>query len=178
MAQLHPPVNENDHVKGPTIASIELVEYGDYQCPHCGAAYPVVKAIEKAYAGNLKFVFRNFPLSEAHPYAEAAAFAAEAAGRQDKFWQMHDIIFENQYKMNVESLYDFAHTLKLDMRRFEKDFADGEIAEKVESDFESGVRSGVNGTPSFFINGYKYNGMHDFESLTGTLDSVMAARHI
>ena len=91
---------------------------------------------------------------------------------------MHDMIFENQYHLNIESLYDFADTLRLDMRRFEKDFADGEIAEKVKSDFESGVRSGVNGTPSFFINGYKYNGMHDFESLAGTIDSVMAERHI
>jgi protein-disulfide isomerase len=177
LARLNPPVNENDHVRGPYNASVELVEYGDYQCPHCGAAYPVIKAIEKAYGGNLKFVFRNFPLSEAHPYAEFAAITAEAAGRQEKYWQMHDMIYEHQPELSVEALFDFAQELKLNMKKFEMDIEDREIAEKVEADFESGVRSGVNGTPSFFINGLKYNGFYDFESIAGTIESLIGEKH-
>src|ERR1700712_2180353 len=95
-AHLKPPVGENDHVQGDKSAAIELVEYGDYQCPHCGAAHPVIKKIQKSFGKQVRFVFRNFPLQESHPYAMAAAIAAEAAGLQDKFWEMHDVIYENQ----------------------------------------------------------------------------------
>jgi protein-disulfide isomerase len=177
MAKLTPPVNDKDHVSGPQNALVELVEYGDYQCPHCGAAHPVVKAIMKAYGKDLKFVFRNFPLSEAHPYAEAAALAAEAAGKQKKFWEMHDMIYEHQNILDGRALLEFASALGLDMKKFEKDITDSRIAEKVSSDFESGMRSGVNGTPSFFINGLKYNGSYDFESLAGSIEALMGAGH-
>ena len=157
MAQLKPPVNSNDHIQGNDTAPLELVEYGDYQCPHCGHAYPIIKNLQRSFGTNLKFVFRNFPLSEAHPDAFNAAVAAEAAGLQHKFWEMHDIIFENQQELAIESLFLYAKTVGLDLERFKNDIQKNELSTKVEQDFESGVRSGVNGTPSFFINEKKYN---------------------
>jgi protein-disulfide isomerase len=158
VTQLKPAVNSNDHIQGKNNAPLELVEYGDYQCPHCGRAYPIIKNLQRSFGTNLKFVFRNFPLSEAHPDAFNAAVAAEAAGLQHKFWEMHDIIFENQQALDFESLFLYAKTIGLDIERFKNDIQKNELSTKVEQDFESGVRSGVNGTPSFFINGKKYNG--------------------
>ncbi|WP_121357496.1 DsbA family protein [Flavisolibacter nicotianae] len=175
-AKLTPPVNERDHIQGSSHAPLELVEYGDYQCPHCGAAHPVVKAIVKRFGKNLRFVFRNFPLAEVHQYAEAAAMAAEAAARQGMFWPMHDMIYEQQSRLNVGALLTFAEELDLDMVAFEHDLTNPSVAQKVEADFESGVRSGVNGTPSFFINGLKYNGGYDYDSLAGTLESLISER--
>ncbi len=158
MAQLKPPVNSKDHIQGKNTAPLELVEYGDYQCPHCGHAYPIIKNVQRKLGADLKFVFRNFPLSEMHPDAFNAAVAAEAAGLQQKFWDMHDIIFENQQELDLESLFLYAKTIGLDLERFKSDIQKNMLTAKVEQDFESGVRSGVNGTPSFFINGKKYNG--------------------
>ena len=157
MAKLRPAVNSNDHIQGENTASLELVEYGDYQCPHCGRAYPIIKDLQQSFGDDLKFVFRNFPLSEIHPDAFTAAVAAEAAGLQDKYWEMHDIIFENQQALDLESLFLYAKAIGLDVKRFKNDIQKNELADKVEQDFESGIRSGVNGTPSFFINGRKYN---------------------
>jgi protein-disulfide isomerase len=158
MTQLKPAVNSNDHIQGKNTAPLELVEYGDYQCPHCGHAYPIIKKLQQSLGANLKFVFRNFPLSEIHPDAFNAAVAAEAAGLQQKFWEMHDIIFENQQELGLESLFLYAKTIGLNIERFKNDIQKNTLTSKVEQDFESGVRSGVNGTPSFFINGKKYNG--------------------
>ena len=158
---LKPPVSEKDNLQGSAAAPIELVEYGDYQCPYCGAAYPMVKAIQKKMGDKLKFVFRNFPLAEAHPYATNAAIATEAAARQNKFWEMHDILFEHQHQLDKASLIRYAEKIGLDVKKFELDLDRQEIQDKVASDFESGVRSGVNGTPTFFINGKKYNDSWD-----------------
>jgi protein-disulfide isomerase len=155
---LKPPVSTTDNIHGKPDAAIELVEYGDYQCPHCGRAYPIIKVIQERLGDDLKFVFRNFPLSEIHPQAKTAAVASEAATRQGKFWPMHDIIFENQFSLHTADLVNYAKMIGLDVKRFEKDLGDEQLMEKVEADFESGVRSGVNGTPTFFINGKKYNG--------------------
>jgi protein-disulfide isomerase len=163
--KLNPPVNKKDHVQGSSNALIELLEFGDFQCPHCGAAYPIIKEIQKASGKKLKFVFRNFPLSEAHPMALPAAIAAEAAGKQNQFWEMHDVIFENQMALSKTAVFKFAKMLSLNIPSFEKDLQDKSLAEKIEADFESGIKSGVNGTPSFFINGYKYEGSYDFDSL-------------
>jgi len=157
-SHLKPPVNEKDHSEGTAGATIELVEYGDYQCPHCGAAYSIIKKIQKTFAPQISFVFRNFPLSEIHPFAVAAAIAAEAAGMQLKFWEMHDMIFENQSSLNSRGLQKMAAAIGLDMEVFESDLQLEVLQAKVEADFESGVRSGVNGTPSFFINGNKFDG--------------------
>ena len=158
MSKLKPAVNEKDHFEGSANAAVELVEYGDYQCPHCGHAYPILKKIQAKLGDKLKFVFRNFPLADAHPDAMHAAIAAEAAGAQDKFWEMHDIIFENQASLGDSDLVRYAGKIGLNIERFETDFEKPAFTERVEADFESGIRSGVNGTPSFFINGQKYEG--------------------
>ena len=158
MSILKFPVTENDHWQGNTAAKIELVEYGDYQCPHCGHSYPIVKAIQEIMGDDLKFVFRNFPLSYIHRQAKAAALAAEAAALQNKFWEMHDIIFENQGRLEPTDLFSYAQAIGLDLEKFRHDIRLEKILEKVESDIESGARSGVNGTPSFFVNGKKWEG--------------------
>ena len=155
---LKPAVNSNDHIWGNINAPIELVEYGDYQCEHCGHAYPIIKAVQQEMGSNLKFVFRNFPLSEVHPDAFKAAVAAEAAALQKKFWEMHDIIYENQERLTWEDLFLYADKIGLNLKLFKDDIRKDTIIAKVEADFESGIRSGVNGTPSFFINGKKYEG--------------------
>jgi protein-disulfide isomerase len=170
MAQLTPPVNKNDHIQGSPDAAILLVEYGDYQCPHCGAAHPIVKEIQKRFGKDISFVFRNFPLSNIHELAIPAAKAAEAAGRQNKFWQMHDMIYEHQLQLSESALLKFAKELRLNSIQLQRDMLDKSVLEKIKSDFESGMRSGVNGTPSFFINGYKYNGSYDFISLYSALE--------
>ena len=155
--KLRPPVNEKDHIQGPADAQVELVEYGDYQCPHCGRAYPIIKRIQQELGDTLKFVFRNFPLSEAHPQAFIAAVAVEAAAKQNAYWEMHDLIFENQQLLPSLPFVSFAQKLGLDADQFEEDLADSALSAKVEADFDSGIRSGVNGTPSFFINGLRYD---------------------
>ena len=158
MAKLKPAVNSNDHVQGNQNAIIELVEYGDYQCPHCGHAYPIIKNMQKELGNKIKFIFRNFPLSEIHPNAMNAAVAAEVASAQNKFWEMHDIIFENQDFLSDVNLVKYAAKLGLNIEQFKADFEKPKYLKKVEADFESGIRSGVNGTPSFFINGEKFDG--------------------
>jgi protein-disulfide isomerase len=173
MAQLKPPVNSKDHIQGKPTAPIELVEYGDYQCPHCGHAYPIIKNVQQSLGADLKFVFRNFPIAEVHPDAFNAAVAVEAAGLQHKFWEMHDIIFENQQALDFESLFLYADSIGLDVERFKNDIQKNTVSDKVEMDFESGVRSGVNGTPSFFINGEKYNGNWEEHVFTEYLKSQL-----
>jgi len=155
---LKPEIGIADQKEGNEQAAIKIVEYGDYQCPHCGRAYPIIKEIQSTFGDQILFVFRNFPLQESHRYATIAAQAAEAAGKQGKFWEMHDAIFENQQQLNEEYLDSLAEKLGLDMDEFEQDLNSEEISDKVEDDFESGVRSGVNGTPSFFVNGEKFDG--------------------
>ena len=158
MTQLTPAVNGNDNSTGNQAAPIELVEYGDYECPYCGRAYPMVKDIQQQLGKDLRFVFRNFPLAKIHPHAFTAAVATEAAALQNRFWEMHDIIFENQSTLEPEDLFLFAGQLGLDLERFKNDFQQQPLIDKVEKDFESGLRSGVNRTPTFFINGQKFEG--------------------
>ncbi|HEX3532906.1 MAG TPA: DsbA family protein [Gemmatimonadaceae bacterium] len=156
--QLTPPVSAQDHAAGPADAPVTLVEYGDYECPYCGMAYPVVKAVQRALGNQLRFVFRNFPLAEAHPHARLAAEAAEAAGAQGRFWEMHDVLFENQSALEPADIVGYAQSVGLDLTRFEQDIEAGTYTKKVRDDFRSGVRSGVNGTPTFFVNGERYDG--------------------
>src|SRR5215207_9586829 len=125
---LKPPVSVRDHIQGNSKAAIELVEYGDYQCPHCGKAYPIIKALQQKFGSNLKFVFRNFPLSEVHPQARIAAIATEAANMQGRFWKMHDIIFENQKNLLVRSLLEYARRIDLDVELFEADLKSDALA--------------------------------------------------
>ena len=158
MSTLKPEVNNQDHVQGTESAAISIVEFGDYQCPHCGNAHPIMKEIEDAFGDQIKFVFRNFPLQESHELALPAAIAAEAAAMQGKFWEMHDALFENQYRLSDELFEELAETIGLDLDKFQKDSSLDQLKEKIENDFESGVRSGVNGTPSFYVNGTKFDG--------------------
>ena len=157
-ARLTPPVSERNHAAGDATAPVTLVEYGDYECPHCGHAYPIVKSIQHRLGRKLRFVFRNFPLAEAHPHARHAAEAAEAAANQGKFWQMHDAMFENQLQLEDEDLVATARRLRLDAQGIARALDEGTYTARVREDFRSGIRSGVNGTPTFFINGERYDG--------------------
>ena len=163
---LTPAVSRQDHAQGTDTAPLTLVEYGDYQCPYCGQAYLLITAAQQALGPDLRFVFRNFPLADAHPDAQPASLAAEAAGRQDKFWEMHDALYLHQGQLGAEHLLGYAKTLGLDIVQFKADCQLPALAAKVAADLESGSRSGVNGTPSFFVNGRKYDG--DWEG-TGLL---------
>jgi protein-disulfide isomerase len=167
---LTPPVSARDHAQGPAGAPITLVEFGDYQCPYCGDAYPVVKRLQKALGKKLRFVFRNFPLTQAHPYALVAAEAAEAAALQGKFWEMHDLIYENQSQLKPEMLPIWAAQTGLDVEKFGKDFRKGDGSIRIKEDRVSGITSGVNGTPCFFINGARYDDVPDFETLLAALE--------
>ena len=164
MTQLKPPVGPDDHTQGPRDAGIVLVEYGDYECPYCGDAYPELKAVQKAMGDSLCFVFRNFPLSNAHPHAERAAEFAEAAATIDRFWEMHDLLYENQQALDDRSLVGYAMQVGFDKSLVEAALR-GEFATRVRHDFTSGVRSGVNGTPSLFVNGERYDGPRDADTL-------------
>lgn len=173
MTQLIPAVNSIDHMFGNPSAPIELVEYGDYECPYCGRAYPIVKDIQQKLGHQLKFIFRNFPLAKVHSHALTAAVATEAAGLQNKFWGMHDLLFENQKSLDTENLFRFADMLHLDIERFDNDLRQTALIEKVERDFESGLRSGVNQTPTFFVNGEKYGGMFAGDQLLHYLQNQL-----
>ncbi len=163
---LRTPVTEKDHSQGSQKALVELLEYGDYQCPHCGRAYWIIKDLQQQRLGNkLKIVFRNFPLTETHPQAKMAAVAAEAAALQNKYWEMHDMLFENQNRLHLSALKEYAQALELDMDQFEVDLTSRALIEKVEEEFYNGMRSGVNATPTFFINGEKYNGDWEGDNL-------------
>lgn len=174
MPPLTPPVNKHDHIEGAANAPVTLTEYGDFECPHCGAAYPVIKKLQQHFGTQLRLVYRYFPLSDAHPHAFGAAVAAEAAGRQQQFWPMHDMLFEHQQELSDKAYRLFAKTLGLDLARFDADMQDPAVAEKVDADFESGVRSGVNGTPSFYLDGHKYNGGYDYMSLREAIEAQLA----
>jgi protein-disulfide isomerase len=157
-AGLTPAVGVADHVAGPDDAPVTLVEYGDFECPYCGMAYPIVKSIQRQMGNRLRLVFRHFPLSESHPHAEHAAEAAEAAATQGKFWGMHDMLYEHQDRLGDRDLVRYAEALGLDAASVAQALEAGTFAERVRKDFRSGVRSGVNGTPTFFINGQRYDG--------------------
>jgi len=169
VSKLTLPVAGRDHIQGPIEASIALVEYGDYECPFCGEVYPVVKAIQQRLGDNLCFAFRNFPLVNMHPHAEDAAEAAEAAGAQGSFWEMHDVLFENQDALDIEDLARYAAALRLDARRLVSEVQADAYAARIREDFKSGIRGGVNGTPSFFINGERYDGARGLDPLLAAL---------
>jgi protein-disulfide isomerase len=166
--------DDRDHIQGSADAAVTLVEYGDYQCPYCGAAYPIVKELQARMGDRLRFVFRNFPISTSHPHAEQAAEAAEASAAQGRFWEMHDLLYENQTQLRDQDLHAYAEQLGIDVERFDKDLAEHVHAPRVHEDFMSGVRSGVNGTPSFYINGARHDDSYDFETLLAALERAAA----
>ncbi|HWO29126.1 MAG TPA: thioredoxin domain-containing protein [Candidatus Acidoferrum sp.] len=173
MATLKVPVGPTDHSQGPADAPVTLVEYGDYECPHCGRAYPIVKALQKKFGKQLRFVFRNFPLREIHPKAEVAAETAEFAATHGKFWDMHDLIFENQNSLSEQMLGELARRLTLDEQALRDALRSGAFAERVRRDFSGGVRSGVNGTPTFFINGQRHDGDFELETLLQAIQKMI-----
>jgi protein-disulfide isomerase len=150
-----------------------LVEYGDYECPRCGHAYPIVKALQKRFGKQLRFVFRNFPLREMHSNAEAAAETAEFAATQGKFWEMHDLIYESQSELSDELLSDLVMRLKLDPKGLARALETGNLANRVQTDFSGGVRSGVNGTPTFFINGQRHDADFELETLSRAIREAL-----
>src|SRR3954471_13029704 len=161
------PVSESrDHIQGPRSAPVTLVEYGDFECPYCGEAYGILQELHARVGEQVRLVFRNFPLTQVHPHAERAAEAAEAAAAHGRFWPAHDMLYEHQDALEDDDLIAYAAQLGLDLDRFQIDLAQGTYADRVREDFMSGVRSGVNGTPTFFVNGRRHDGSWDLRSLT------------
>jgi len=178
---LRPAVTEHDHSVGPADAPLTLVEYGDYQCPHCAAADPVVRRLQSTFGPELRFVFRNFPLTEVHPAAEPAAELAESAAVQGKFWEAHDALFAWSRENGPESLgpeafASIALSLGLDPQRVEEEVSGHRHLERIKSDFQSGVRSGVNGTPTFFVNGRRFDGLPTVKDLSAALKGALGDR--
>jgi protein-disulfide isomerase len=170
-AALTVPVTEDrDHAQGSAAAAVTLVEYGDYECPYCGAAYPIVKEVQARLGENLRFVFRNFPITTSHPHAEQAAEAAEAAAVQGRFWEMHDLLYENQRRLGDRDLRAYAEQVGLELESFDKDLAEHVHAARVREDFMSGVRSGVNGTPTFYINDARHDDSYELETLLAAVE--------
>jgi len=165
MPKLTVPVSDRDHVQGPATASVTLVEYGDYECPYCAAAHPVVKEIQRQMGSRLRFAFRHFPVPSIHPHARHAAEAAEAAAAQGKFWEMHDYLFEHQDKLDDDHLAQYAAILGLDTERYNWDMANHVFAYRVNEDDASGRHSRVSGTPTFFINGVRHDDTYTLDVL-------------
>jgi protein-disulfide isomerase len=163
------PDPERDHIYGSDHGSTKLLEYGDYECPFCAAAQPIVNEIQRQLGDDLLFAFRHFPLSKIHPHSEHAAEAAEAAGAQGNFWGMHGLLFENQAALGDEDLMTYAAELGLDETRLSREVTSSVYAPRIREDFKSGVRGGVNGTPTFFINGERYDGALDLRHLLNSL---------
>jgi protein-disulfide isomerase len=170
-----PVTGDRDHIQGPAAAPVTLVEYGDYECPYCGAAYPIVKEVQARMGDRLRFVFRNFPITTSHPHAEQAAEAAEAAAAHGSFWEMHDVLYENQNRLGDQDLRAYAEQVGLDVDSFDREMAEHAHAARVREDFMSGVRSGVNGTPTFYVNGTRHDDSYDLDTLLGELEKAAAS---
>jgi protein-disulfide isomerase len=175
MSNLRVAVTEEDHAQGPASAPCTVVEYGDYQCPHCRAAHPVVEKLRHNFGNKLRFVFRNFPLNQSHPEAQSAAETAEFAGSKGKFWEMHDALFQHQDQLGELFYVEQSKALGLDGKELKTALADGTFTKRVQDDFSGGVRSGVNGTPTFFINGERHNGSNDFDRLSAKIGAILQA---
>ena len=175
MSTLSSPVAERDHVAGPAEARVTLVEYGDFECPHCGALHPIVQAARKAFGGNLRFVFRHFPLRSSHPHALAAAKAAEAAGEQGRFWEMHDRLYRHQAALTDADLEGHARAVGLDLERFRRSVGEREHEVRIREDLASAAESGARGTPSLFINGEPYTGPIERDEIFAALARAAVA---
>ena len=176
MSRLTLPVNPTDHVLGGDGAIVTLVEYGDFECPACGQAQPIVAKALRRMSDDLRFAYRHFPLAKIRPHALSAVLASEAAGAQGQFWGMHDLLFENQDALEDEDLIVYAEDLGLDVDRFVVDFEDDVYLDKVRSDFRSGVRSGASGTPTFFLEGMRFDGNWSDGTLVEAIASVIRAK--
>ena len=166
------PVSADDHSRGSIDAGLIVVEYGDYQCPYCDDARIVVGKLLKNFGESLRFVFRNFPLADIYPHAKNAAVVAEAVGLQGKFWEMHDVLYDNQWQLDDDALVRYATQVGADVDQMMADLG-GRPLRRVESDFESALRSGANATPTFFVNGVRYDGSLQYEPLADHLQEVI-----
>ena len=173
VAHLATPVTDEDHAQGPPDAAVTLLQYGDYECPYTRMSCHSIKALQREFPDTLRFVFRHFPLAEIHPHARAAAFAAEAAGRQADFWAMHEYLFEQQHALEDADLHQYALDLGLKPARFDRDRTSPEVARRIDRDRASGERSGVMGTPTFYVNGVRHEGSFDVDSLRAAVVAVM-----
>jgi protein-disulfide isomerase len=173
MSILRVPVTPDDHISGRDDAPATLVEYGDYECPACGAAHPVVNRLRQHFGDELRFVFRHFPLNEIHPNAETAAETAEFAGAHDRFWQMHEAIYANQGQLGPPLLIAIAAQLRLPVPDLEEALANGKYAPTVRRQFVGGIRSGVNGTPTFFINNMRHDADFSFNTLARAITDAI-----
>jgi protein-disulfide isomerase len=169
-------ISARDHIRGRLGAPLTLLEYGDFACPFCAAAHPTVRRLLDGYAGALCFVFRHNPRGELHPGAHLAARAAEAAALQGQFWPMHDLLFQLQAPWSERSLATLAIELELDVARFKEDLNSNQVAQRVREDQIGGLRSGVVGTPTFFINGEHFRDKPDFDTLRAELDAKLRTR--
>jgi protein-disulfide isomerase len=170
--RLTSPLSDRDHVLGPADAPVTLVEYGDYECPYCGMAHPIVTSILQQMGDALRFAFRHFPLTRLHPHAEHAAEMAEAAGSRGEFWPMHNLLYQNQQALDDRDLIAYAAQLGIDPEWAASALLSHQFADRVRDDFMSGVRSGVNGTPTFFINGIRHDEPWDEPTLLATLQAA------
>jgi len=175
VSKLTIPVTKHDHLQGEVNAACSLVEYGDYECPSCGEVQPIIKSLQARFRSKMSFVFRNFPLREIHPWAEAAAEIAELADSQGKFWEMHDLLFANQESLSERSLQALVGDLGLSEANMKQVRSTGTLRNRIDADLAGGIRSGVNGTPTFFLNGDRYDGSTDFESLAALMDQVLVS---
>jgi protein-disulfide isomerase len=166
------PVSERDHSQGPATAAITLVQYGDYECPYTRQSTWVVQAMQQELGDQLRFIYRNFPLTEIHPHALHAALAAEGAAAQGKFWEMHDYIFHHQHTLADADLEHFAEAVGLDLQQYRRDMREQRALARIEEDVEGGERSGVQGTPTFYINGVMYRGSWEHDALLAALQSA------
>jgi protein-disulfide isomerase len=176
MPGLRVPVTERDHQRGPAGASVTLVEYGDFQCPFCGQAFHVLRDIEDRFRNDLRFVYRHFPLIEIHPRALVAAEASEAASDQGRFWEMHDTLFGNQPRFEPDELIAYASQLGLDVEALADDLVALRHRDRIREDFMGGVRSGVSGTPSIFINGELFNAPAEQRLLARAIEAARGGR--
>jgi len=172
-----PIAETRDHINGPRSAPVTLVEYGDYECSYCGKAYGILKELQARVGEQVRLAFRNFPLTQVHPHAQRAAEAAEAAAAQGRFWPMHDMLYEHQDALEEDDLIAYAAELGLDLDRFQIDLSQGTHLERIREDFMSGVRSGMNGTPTSFVNGRRHDGPWDLQSLTAAVTAAVRWHH-
>jgi protein-disulfide isomerase len=169
--QLAAPVDPaRDHIRGPVDAPITVIEYGDFECPFCGAASSVARELRERYGDRLRYVFRHLPLADVHPRAELAAEAAEAAGAQGRFWEMHDLLFRHQDELEIEDLIGYAGSVGIDVERFTRDLTESRYGGRVREDVASAEASGARATPTFFVGERRHSGPWDTESLVRVIE--------